>query len=295
MQHSLDVDKMKKRPEKLSIITINYNDKEGLLRTLSSCDLQMERNFQHIIVDGNSTDGSLEIITAYKHTNCKKIIEKDNGVYDAMNKGIQIATGDYILFLNAGDEFYEDESLSQAFKNIDNNSAICYANVLVRSENGEYLQEHPEPLTFEFFRERTLCHQSTFIKRELFETYGLYRTDILISSDWEFFLRAIFLHGVTVQKLHFTSSIYYLGGMSSDVTNRTQIIGERKEVLENLFPHFLRDFEKLEKLQDYKNNIETRLDPRLANVLTNSFFSKLLKNQIQLYNRILNWKRKNTT
>ena len=279
----------------ISLITVNYNDKEGLSRTLESVVNQSFKDFQHIIVDANSLDGSRDVIQSYIHLNCIKIIEDDNGVYDAMNKGIQQALGSYILFLNAGDELYDETSLANVVKKIGDYKDIYYANVLVKDVNNQYLQEHPEPLTFEFFRERTLCHQSTFIKRELFENYGLYRTDIPISSDWEFFLRTIFLHGVTVQKLHFTSSIYYLGGMSSDVTNRTQIIGERKEVLENLFPHFLRDFEKLEKLNDYKNNIETRLDPALANVLTNSFFSKLLKNQIQLYNRILNWKRKNTT
>ena len=104
---------------KLSIITINYNDATGLKKTLDSVAKQTSCNFEHIIIDGASTDGSVEIIREYESTlasslsplasNLKWLSELDKGIYNAMNKGIKMATGDYLLFLNSGDCLVDDE------------------------------------------------------------------------------------------------------------------------------------------------------------------------------------------
>lgn len=172
---------------KLSIITVNYNNCSGLHKTLVSVQKQTARDsFEFIIVDGKSTDGSLELINEYDTLLIDKwISESDNGIYEAMNKGISIAEGEYLLFLNSGDWLYNDfviESCLPYFK-----ADIVYGNAWFKKGKREWVEKYPSKLSFYFFYQYTLNHQSTFIKASLFNDYGMYREDLKINSDWEFF------------------------------------------------------------------------------------------------------------
>src|SRR5690606_11151151 len=105
---------------KISIITIVYNNVRDIEYTIRSVMKQTYANIEYIIVDGFSTDGTLDVIEKYREEIAILISEKDNGIYDAMNKGLNVATGDYVLFLNSGDELYEDMTLEKVFSSADN-------------------------------------------------------------------------------------------------------------------------------------------------------------------------------
>lgn len=217
---------------KLSIITINYNNAEGLRKTLASVASQTFRDFEHIIVDGGSMDESVEIIREYTSANgaqgggcqtgqksqtgrtkeCPQIrwiSEKDKGIYDAQNKGIRLAHGEYCYFLNAGDTFCNEHVLELIFKPLTFNLSpltstpdILYGNEIIVDGNGQRvgIARGVENPNFVDLYNSCMKHQASFIRRELFERYGMYDTDMRICSDFDWFFRVIAFHDeVTLQ------------------------------------------------------------------------------------------------
>jgi glycosyltransferase involved in cell wall biosynthesis len=167
--------------QKISIITINYNNLEGLKKTVSSVTNQTWKGFQFIIIDGGSNDGSLEYIKTNEDVFDYWVSESDNGVYHAMNKGIKNANGEYLFFLNSGDQFYNKKVLEK------NNSFlkekdIIYFNLKVIDENKVFIKEYPEVLSFSYFVKDTLPHPATFIKKELFDRIGLYDENLRMTT-----------------------------------------------------------------------------------------------------------------
>ena len=226
--------------QKLSIITINYNNLDGLKRTVESVVNQTWQEFEYIVIDGGSTDGSTDFIESQREHIDYWVSEPDKGIYNAMNKGILKANGEYVLFLNGGDDFFSNTVLEENHQYIDNYDLI-YFDVEVRG--GDYLQtiEFPDKLNFSLLYNSTLCHQSVFIKRKIFNVVGLYDETLMIASDWKFFIVALFKHNCSYMKVNTTLSGFYLGGVSSD-SNNIEIIGkERKLVLQNEFPGFVKD------------------------------------------------------
>ena len=225
---------------KLSIITITYNNAEGLRRTIQSVQAQTFRDFEHIIVDGGSTDDSVDIIRqyadneairleGYKATRQEKngkaddtlpnhlitsspitwISEKDRGVYDAQNKGIRLAHGKYCYFLNAGDTFCADDVLERMFSP---NSLIAsspnrlpdilYGNEIIVDGNGQRvgIARGVDNPSFVDLYNSCMKHQASFIRRSLFDKYGMYDADMRICSDFDWFFRVIAFHDdVTLQ------------------------------------------------------------------------------------------------
>ena len=229
---------------KLSIITITYNNAEGLRRTIQSVQSQTFRDFEHIIVDGRSTDGSVEVIReyadneairpeGYKATRQEKngkaddtlpnrpiasspnrheicwISEKDRGVYDAQNKGIRLAHGEYCYFLNAGDTFCNEHVLELIFKPLTFNLSpltstpdILYGNEIIVDGNGQRvgIARGVENPSFVDLYNSCMKHQASFIRRSLFDKYGMYDADMRICSDFDWFFRVIAFHDdVTLQ------------------------------------------------------------------------------------------------
>ena len=178
---------------KLSIITINLNNADGLRKTIESVILQTISDFEYIVIDGASTDGSVDIIKQYSDKITYWISEPDNGVYNAMNKGILKATGDYCLFLNSGDEFSSNKSLIKFNFFFDLNIDILYGDLTVKNGIEEYYKTYPDKLTFKYFRSDTLPHPASFIKRKLFHDICMFDEKLKICSDWEFFVIAICL------------------------------------------------------------------------------------------------------
>lgn len=222
---------------KLSIITINYNNAAGLKKTLDSVATQICTDFEHIIVDGASTDDSVDIVRSYSQSliaNRHKFIwlsEPDTGVYNAMNKGIKQAKGEYLLFLNSGDYLIADDVLDKVFTQNCNADILCArCNV---SDNGKvvWTSNPPEKVTFRTLYTVGLAHQSTFIRRTLFEQLGYYDESFRYNADIEFWYRSIINHGATAQRIDVITTDYNLDGISSKENQSAKYIEEMQRIL----------------------------------------------------------------
>lgn len=217
---------------KLSIITICYNDRVGFEKTAKSVAAQTcLKDVEWIIVDGASTDGSVEVIQQSVETmrvktpmvNVSWKSEPDKGIYNAMNKGICQAEGEYLLFMNAGDRLYADDTLQKALPLL-NGKDIYVGDIVNDTPKGHQLVEFPRQLTPQVILNqiifRFIPHQSSFIKRELFDKYGMYREDLCIASDWYFFYDALVMHGATIETIPMPIALFDITGISSTDTNR---------------------------------------------------------------------------
>ena len=164
---------------KFSIVTVVYNAKEDLEKTVKSIQSQTCKDFEQIIIDGGSSDGTAEYIKLLKYNNIKYVSEKDNGIYDAMNKGIELSSGEYLLFLNAADNFASDETLENIINKLKtptNKPKIIYGGANVYSEYGNLLSVL-KPLDLNInnlnrYATRTVCHQSIFVHKDSVKRYG---------------------------------------------------------------------------------------------------------------------------
>lgn len=228
--------------QKITIITVNLNNLEGLKKTLDSVFSQSWKGFEYIIIDGASTDGSVEYIKKNEDKIDLWISEPDNGVYHAMNKGIKKATGEYILFLNSGDHFYNRKVLEQNVKFIKGYDLI-YFNLQVVRGNKNYIKKYPDTLSFSYFVKDTLPHPATFIKREAFERTNYFNEDFKIVSDWKFFIDSVCKYNLSYKKIDTIFSTFYLGGMSSNPKNRTVKYNEIRQVLKSDYPAYVKDID----------------------------------------------------
>lgn len=233
---------------KISIITINYNDKEGLLKTIQSVIGQTWRDFEFLVIDGNSTDGGQEIIRQYEDQIDYWISEPDTGVYNAMNKGIRAATGEFVLFMNSGDLFYNNEVLQNAIALMDGDYGIYYGDVIVKKPHSERHKIYPDTLSFSFFYTGALCHQATFIKRQLFYDHFFYNENYKIYSDGEFFIYTICKMDVPYKHLNLIVAIYDFTGISSTPKYEKLHQEERMKSIHKFFPQFADDYQVLSKL-----------------------------------------------
>lgn len=227
---------------KISIITINFNNKSGLERTFESVFSQTFKEFEYIIIDGGSTDGSKELIEKHSEKITYWVSEPDKGIYNAMNKGIKAVNGDYLLFLNSGDEIYEISTLEKCAP-ILNSAEIISGNLKIVDLDKEKIGETPQSLSFKLFYENTLWHPCTFIKNDAFEKVGLYDENLKIVADWKWFLMAVCHYNLTYKSIDDVISIFYLDGISEDSNSRPIIKEERRKVLENSFPFLLFEYE----------------------------------------------------
>lgn len=227
---------------KLSIITVNLNNKQGLIETFNSLASQTFQAFEHIVVDGLSDDGSQDVINSNKRVN-KVICEKDSGVYDAMNKGIEIANGEYLLFLNSGDVLFESATLTTAIDFLQD-YAIVYGDLMFADKANPHIFNYPDKLSFDFLHKASLAHPATFIKKNLFERYGSYDTSFKIAADWVFFMKTIVKENVTTKHISQVISKFDTGGLSSRPENMPAIISDRNRYLQKEFPLFLDDYQQ---------------------------------------------------
>lgn len=234
--------------KKISIITINYNDKEGLEKTIRSVIGQTYQNFEFLVIDGNSTDGGQQIIAQYAGQIDYWISEPDTGVYNAMNKGIRAATGEFVIFMNSGDSFYNDDVLKNAAAMMNGDYGIYYGDVIVKKPHSERHKKYPDQLTFSFFYTSALCHQACFIKRQLFYDHFFYNENYKIYSDGEFFLYTICKADVPYRHLDLIIANYDFTGISSDPKYGKIHDEERYKSIEKFFPQFADDYKVLSKL-----------------------------------------------
>jgi glycosyltransferase involved in cell wall biosynthesis len=222
--------------KKLSVITVTYNAERTIERTLRSVYEQTCSHIEHIIVDGKSTDATVELIRGYERPSLKWISEPDRGLYDAMNKAASKASGDYLCFLNAGDTFHSPDTVQQMLNSFGENDFpdILYGETAIVDENGNFLHMRrlraPETLTWKSYKQGMLvCHQAFIVKRELFEPYDLsYR----FSSDFDWCIRMT-KKAKHIHNTHLTLINYLNEGMTT--ANRKASLKERYKIMSKYY------------------------------------------------------------
>ncbi|NOY46616.1 MAG: glycosyltransferase [Chlorobi bacterium] len=219
---------------KISIITVTFNCKEYLERTINSLKDQSFRDFEHIVIDGGSTDGTVDIMKKYLDRIAYWVSEPDNGIYDAMNKGLKAARGDYVIFLNAGDTFYENTTLEKIPFEQHPDAGVFYGETMIINENGKKLglrrKKLPHNLTWKHFKHgMVVCHQSVLVKRAI---APMYNTGYRLSADIEWVLISL----KNSKKNVFTNSIiseFMEGGAS--IQNHKESLAERFTIMKTYF------------------------------------------------------------
>lgn len=236
---------------KLSIITINYNNAKGLKKTIESVINQTYNDFEYIIIDGCSSDESVEILKSYTSPQSQPqpllswISEPDTGVYQAMNKGIKLANGEYLLFLNGGDYLVNNDVLLKVAETFPVADILCGMCEISKSGKVVHITNPPDFITFGTLYNIGLAHQATFIKKYLFDKFGFYREDFKYHADIDFWYKSLILGDSTSSKLNFIISNYNLEGKSSTQTDNEQFKKEHKIILSHpIYQKFIPDYEK---------------------------------------------------
>lgn len=204
---------------KISIITICFNNEKDIRKTIESAINQTYNNIEYIIVDGASTDNTLDIIKKYEKNISKLISEPDKGIYDAINKGIKYATGDIVGLIHAGDELYDSnvvEKIARFFS--ESNIDALYGHSKILSEDGSKvvrINKSPEYDKRLFRTGWFPSHQSFYAKRELFNKFGLYNLKYRIAADYELLFRFLYVNNVSVRLLDEFIVKFKIGGTST--------------------------------------------------------------------------------
>jgi len=261
--------------KKLSIITINYNNKAGLLKTIQSVVSQTWQDFEFIIIDGNSLDGSKDVINTYSSFFSYSVSEPDSGIYNAMNKGIKISTGDYLMFLNSGDSLIDNTILEKLNAELNGKYDIYYGDILHIDGIKKEIRTFPKKLNFAFFYEQNISHQASFIKSKLFKDIFLYNENFKIASDWEFFTYAICKREASYKHLDCVIVTYDGTGISANSENHPEINKEREVSLNKYFPEFVKDY-------DYLKEIKFKKAEQLMHIKKYPIAYKILKSFMNL-------------
>lgn len=234
----------------ISVITINYNDAQGLARTVASVRNQSYEAMEYLVIDGGSTDGSKEYIEKHEKSFTHWVSEPDAGIYNAMNKGVAKATGMYVLFLNSGDTFYSETALASFIPYLASQKDIYYGNIQVVGE-AVRIQTYPEEVSFAYFVKKTLPHPAALIKKSCLQQYPFDET-LKIVSDWKFFTEGICKHGFTYKYVDAVISSFRMDGISS--TNPELVKEERLRVLETDFSVLYNEHRHTQKLKRAQQN-----------------------------------------
>jgi glycosyltransferase involved in cell wall biosynthesis len=212
---------------KISVITVSYNSAQTIESTILSVASQTYKNLEYIIVDGSSTDSTVSIIKKHQNKIFKWISEPDKGLYDAMNKGLSMATGDLIGILNSDDTFYSNTVIEE-IANFHNNSTIqaSVGNIIQHKENGKVIRLYssklwnPEKLKIGFMPP----HPSIFFKRDLFDKYGNYDLGFKIGADYELISRFFLKNKISWKYSGITTTAMLVGGLSSSGSSSYKLI-----------------------------------------------------------------------
>ncbi len=221
---------------KISIITVCYNSAKTIEKTIESVASQTYQDIEYIIVDGKSTDESFSIFSKYNDVISKVLSEPDEGIYDAMNKGLELATGDYLMFLNSDDQLYDEDVIEKVAQACMQGSDIVYGNLChLDNQSGKKQIRRHNKLNKIYLIKNTPCQPATLYKKEVFDRVGFFNTDFKIVSDQEWFLRAFFKFGITSRYIDYTLNIFNQGGVSTNVEHENLQIQERKKMFSMYF------------------------------------------------------------
>jgi len=245
----------------LSIISINLNNAKGLEATMESVINQNFTDYEYIIIDGGSTDGSLEVIQQYSNKISYWVSEPDKGIYHALNKGIAKARGKYCLFLNSGDFLYSSSILANIFKN-SSGEDVLYGNIRFGDQKEVLMLSNT--LSFNTFLGDSICHNASFIKRELFNRFGFYNENYKISSDWEFFVNTLIKHKCSYRHIGELVTIMQPGGISTNPKYAAILMQERMEAIKRVLPEF---YDTAVEYYELKNELPYYRSSRLVQLI----------------------------
>ncbi len=257
----------------LSIITINFNNAEGLRKTFDSVFTQSLSPTEFIVIDGGSEDSSSDIIRENEDRISYWVSEPDKGIYNAHNKGLSKATGDYVMFLNSGDKLSDSNTFQSVSPFLDGTD-IIYGDLKIVETKKNWVKKYNEKLTFGYFLGDTLPHQGSFIRRTMFDKTGFLDETLEICSDWKFFLEAVCRYNASTYYLDFVVSEYDYTGISSRDENKNKVEREKQAILKKEFPRFYEEY--LEFLE-----LKIKYPP-----LANSRFVKTYLNIRKLFGQI---------
>ncbi len=241
---------------KLSIITVNRNNVDGLRKTIESVVSQTFTDFEYIIIDGASTDGSVEVIKEYAKATLPNgeglgerlywVSEPDTGIYNAMNKGILKAKGEYLQFLNSGDWLTNNDVLKYVFDLRRNEDVLYGDEFLFYNINKIVRKVYPQKLTFYDLFVGSISHEGSFYKKYLFDK--LYDETLKIASDWEFEIREIILANRSTYKIPKEIIYFDMTGISQSIEHQDIQLEERNIVLEKFIPErIMLDYYQIQK------------------------------------------------
>lgn len=213
---------------RFSIITVCWNSEKILPRAMASLSIQRFKDYEWVVVDGASTDGTLSLVRSFSSAPVLVVSEPDEGIYDAMNKGIAKARGEYIFFLNSDDALYDENVLGDVNKWLENNpgTQFLYGNVVNVKMDGNWLR-HFGHVTRHNIMEDGICHQAVFATRMLFSTIGTFNQRFKINADYDWMLR-VFRGGTRCAYIDRRVAYFFDGGAHS--LDKQYVANERKTV-----------------------------------------------------------------
>lgn len=259
---------------KITVITVCLNRGLEIEKTIQSVISQTFSDMEYWIIDGCSSDNTLQILEKY-HKHLSFISEKDNGIYNAMNKGIERSNGKYLLFLNAGDYFKSDMSL-QTLVNNSNYEDLIYGDITVIENDTEWLKTYPDTLSFNYFLNDTLPHPATLIKRSLFNKVGLLNEKNKIVSDWSFFTDAVCKFNATYKHVKSNITSFSANGISSLPENSMVIFSEKKDFLLKNYSAFLDKKSELHS-QGFQLKLKQLKFDQIKSLIVNTDVYKILR------------------
>lgn len=224
---------------KISIVTVCYNSANTILKTIESVNKQTYKNIEHIFIDGHSTDNTLEIIRSNSKREIIILSEKDNGIYDAMNKGIKVAKGDIIGFLNSDDIFFDESSVQKIAESFDDNIDCIYSNLQYINNSGKVVRDWvSKPFKKGMFQNSwTPAHPTFYCKRSIYMKYPIYRCDYIIASDVDLMFRYLEVYGLRSYYKDAYTVRMLTGGLSNNSILSSFIITRevRRTFIENKY------------------------------------------------------------
>lgn len=225
---------------KVSIVTVSYNAEKTIEDTINSVLIQSYNNIEYIIVDGNSKDSTMKIVNRYRNSIAKIVSENDKGIYDAMNKGIKIASGDIIGILNADDVYIDEKVIEKKISVFKSNKDIngCYSNLIYISKyNNKIIRKwNAEKYLFKKIKYGwTIPHPTLFLRKKVYEDYGFYDINFGNAADYEFILKIILKNEIYLKYVDFFSVKMLTGGESNK--NIKNIYSQNFKILKALNKH----------------------------------------------------------
>lgn len=260
----------------ISVVTVNLNNKEGLEKTIKSVIGQSYFDrLEYVVIDGNSSDGSKDIIEKYKKYLSYYVSEEDKGIYNAMNKGIDAVNGEYTIFLNSGDYFHSSDIIEKVYNELDKD--IVYGDLNIHKVNGKtFIKKHLDIIPNNFFKREAIPHEATFTKTELLKKKK-FNENYKIISDTIFFYEAILKDKVSYKHIDYVITDFYLGGVSS---NLRELVKEKNAFFKRNVDVFIcthKDFEPIVTNEAYKIIDAKRINnDKAENGLDGSFYSELM-------------------